>query len=141
MCLNEQMPDIFGLCETFLNDKIPDRMLCHKNYTIERKDRSGKSGGGIICYVQDDLAYKRRTDLETQSLEIIWLEIVYSTSKNILVGFLYRPPNSQANWLTTFNEHLEKVHDEGKEIIIMGDMNIDLMNCVKETAQVMLNNF
>ena len=46
-------------------------MVQHKNYVTERKDRlSGKSGGGILCYVRENIQYKRRSDLETD-LELI----------------------------------------------------------------------
>lgn len=129
LCLDEQLPDIFGLCETFLGNQVADKMLYHNGYTLERRDRSGKLGGGLLCYIRDDLAYKRRTDLEDPNLEIIWLEVVYSSSKNILTGFFYRPPNSNAHWMDIFSKHLEIVYQGGKEIVLLGDMNIDLLNC------------
>ena len=102
--------------------------MYHTDYEIERKDRIGKSGGGILCYIHDSLVYKRRHDLEHPDIEMILIEIVFSSSKNILVGVFYRAPNSCAKWLKTFSEHLEKMYDTGKEIVLMGDMNIDLMN-------------
>ena len=72
-------------------------MVQHKNYVTERKDRlSGKSGGGILCYVRENIQYKRRLDLETD-LELIWLEIFFSGLKNLLVCFFYRPPDSKSS--------------------------------------------
>ena len=81
LSLEEQKPDIFGLCETFLNDKVDDRLLQYTGYITQRRDRVDKAGGGLFFYIRDDLAYKRRTDLEDQNIEIIWLEILYPSSK------------------------------------------------------------
>ena len=56
---------------------VDNQMVQHKNYVTERKDRlSGKSGGGILCYVRENIQYKKRLDLE-----------------NLLVCFFYRPPD------------------------------------------------
>ena len=63
-------------------------MVQHENHITERKDRlSGKSGGGILCYVRENIQYnKRRLDLETD-LELIWLELFCSGSKIFLFVF------------------------------------------------------
>ena len=128
LCIDEQKPNIFGLCETFLNDNVPDRILQINGYGFERRDRIGKAGGGILCYIGEDVKYKRRNDLEDDNIENIWLEVMYACSKNILIGFIYRPPNCNANWFDTFGENLEKLYHEDKDVILMGDMNIDLLS-------------
>ena len=64
--------DIFGLCETFLNDSIDNS---------ERKDRNktnsnplGKAGG-ILVYIAEHVNYIRRKDIESVETESVWLEI------------------------------------------------------------------
>ena len=114
-CINVQLPDILGLCETFLNNKTQDNILYHQGYRLERRDRADKGGGGLLCYISDGLHYKRREDLESTVCEIIWIEIVYNHSKNILVGFTYRLPNCRAGWLELFDQNLDKVSHENKE--------------------------
>ena len=136
LCLNEQKPDIFGLCETFLTDKVDEKMIQHDGYVLERRDRVDKSGGGILCFVKDELGYKRRLDLEDETIEIVWLEVVYACSRNILIGFVYRPPNSTISWFNAFSANLEKAYLEAKEIILMGDMNVDLSKCVNQSSNV-----
>ena len=37
-----------------------------------------------------------RNDLESDSIEIIWLELQFS-NKSIVLGLLYRPPNADRN--------------------------------------------
>ena len=63
-------------------------------YTTERKDQVGKRGGGHLVYINDDLPYLRRNDLETNDLEILWLEIRPLKSKAFLMGYIYRPPST-----------------------------------------------
>lgn len=124
--LMTHMPHIFGMCETFLNVNIDDKLLCQNGYVFERKDRSEKMGGGVLCYVREDVVYKRRTDLEG-SLEIICLEIINKSSKNITVGFVYRPPDMRTDWLDHFADVLESAMLEKNELIIMGDFNVDIL--------------
>ena len=81
----------------------------------------------LLCYVRENIQYKRRLDLETD-LELIWLEIFFSGSKNLLVCFFYRPPDSKSSWLDMFSDHLENVYDECKELLLLGDMNNNLLN-------------
>ena len=131
LCMQEQKPDIFGICESFLNAKMKDEMLQQQGYVFERKDRVDKGGGGIVCYILEGIKYKRRCDLEEENIENIWLEIIYECSRNILVGIVYRPPGTKIEWHDTFSEHLEKLYHEDKELIIMGDVNIDLLPVIK----------
>ena len=53
--------DIFGLCETFLNDTIDNNLVHINGYKIERKDKhktdsnpSGK-GVGILIYIAEHI--------------------------------------------------------------------------------------
>ena len=90
LILDNELPGIFCLSETFLNEKVDDRLLYHEGFELERRDRIVKAGGGLLCYIQSDITYERRTDLENPTIETIWLEIKFSTLKNIL---LLLPPS------------------------------------------------
>ena len=58
--------------------------------------------------------------------------------KNILLGSIYRPPNSKCDWYGYLEECIEKVYDENKHIMIMGDFNIDL-HLKNNISQKLLN--
>ncbi|CAC5413151.1 rnhA [Mytilus coruscus] len=75
----------------------------------------------LICTVRQSLP---RTELD--DIESIWVEIIFVHQKPILLGNIYRPPNSNAEWITKFESMLTNVDIEDKEIIILGDFNIDL---------------
>ena len=50
-------------------------------YTHEGKDRGqcnslkAEKGGGIVIYINKDLQYERRNNLETPDIESVWIEI------------------------------------------------------------------
>ena len=65
-------------------------------------------------------------------MESVFVEMdktAFSADKNIIIGVLYRPPNTD---IEIFNEHLgnvlDKVGHENKLSYIMGDYNINLLN-------------
>ena len=71
---------------------------------------------------------KRRPDLESDQLECIWLEVKPIKSKPFLVDHIYRPPNSGIAWNEIFEDSIENVLKEEKELYLIGDINRDLMN-------------
>ena len=126
--IQTQNPCILGLSETFLNDNIDDNLLHVANYSLERRDRRGQEGGGVLCFIKNSISYVRRTDLEPDDMEIIWIEIIHEYSKNILVSFIYRTPSTTVDWFPKFSTVLDNIFTENKEVIILGDMNIDLLH-------------
>ena len=43
---------------------------------LERKDRHNGTGGGVACYIRNDINYKRLVDMEDAELEVIWFNIM-----------------------------------------------------------------
>ena len=89
---SRKIVDVCGFCETFLTDSISDDMIKIHNYIFERKDRQLKKGGGILVYIKENILYIRRKDLESESIEAIWIEICFCKTKSFLMCFIYRPP-------------------------------------------------
>ena len=52
-----------------------------------------KRGGGLCIYVHDSLQVKKLTDISVTNfdIEMQFIEILNSGSKNILIGNIYRP--------------------------------------------------
>ena len=63
--------DIFAIKETHLHHEIRDGELISNGYVFVRKDRSTGSGGGVGCFIREDLNWQRRTDLEKEDIEAI----------------------------------------------------------------------
>ena len=91
---------------------------------MERKDRN-RHGGGVCLYVRDDLSYNRRSDLERDDLEAVWINIYLPKTKPFIVASVYRPQN-QTGFTATFDELL-KTTDPSVETYILGNINICLL--------------
>lgn len=97
-----------------------------------RKDRIGKSGGGILAYVNDSLQVNRREDIEEIDLECLWLETCpYKSKRPLLVAGVYRPPSYKAADDKRLGKKFENAHLLNREIIILGDFNIDFLSTEK----------
>ena len=67
---------IICFSETFLSDSVKKKEINLQGYTIHRRDRIGKLGGGLLIYSSKELNTIRRDDLQMQEIEAIWIELV-----------------------------------------------------------------
>ena len=150
--INQQSPHIFGLSETRIAaekiddyDVISDDFLSIHDYSIFRRDHAQHGHNGLAVYVHHSIVKytKRRTDLEIGLTECLWLEVKVDKSNPLLVCTFYRNPSKKsfeclkcgnickkqisfANWKEEFISLMDKVNDENKNVLILGDFNIDL---------------
>ena len=118
--------DIIGISESHLNNEIPDSDINIPNYSAYRYDRN-RFGGGVMLYIHDRFSCKRRPDLESNNVEMLWVEIKCHSSVAI-VGVCYRPPNQSANevdsFLETLEESLSAIRIQNNQLIVLlGDFN------------------
>ena len=72
MLASKYGPDIFGLCETFLNQNIPDNLLSINGYQFVRNNRCctiDKAGGGVILHFRSSINCQRKKEIEISKLE------------------------------------------------------------------------
>ena len=119
--------DVLVFTESWLKPEIKNDDLLIDNFLPPfRVDRCNRPGGGVIIYVRDTLTCKRRTDLELQNLEAVWIEIVVKTKK-ILIGGFYRAPNSNADYFTLLDESIDRAHNTNiPDIVVTGDFNFNM---------------
>lgn len=115
---------ILALSETHLDESVDDSSLTIGGYNLHRRDRN-KYGGGVGLYIQEDIVAVVREDLMNSEIEILWIQIHIPHSKPTLISCCYRPPNSNASYLDGLCENFDKVCDEGKNVFILGDLNIN----------------
>ena len=67
------------------------------------------------------------------NIESLFIEInkeLLNTDKNVLIGTIYRPPDTDTKeFINKFQIIIESIHRENKWCYLMGDFNINLMNC------------
>ena len=121
-------PDVVLLCETWLTSRSPIPII--NGYNIERFDRLHKKGGGIAVLISTKCKYRRRKDLEQSncpSFESCFIELENS-STNLVVGSIYRPPNTDADCFTQIFRDLNRTCNIQKRSLILGlDHNLDLL--------------
>ena len=69
---------IYGITESHLHKNMQDPKVAISGYSFTRKDRAKSFGGGVGCYIREDINWKRRSDLEKPSVEALWIEIFFS---------------------------------------------------------------
>ena len=121
--------DILAFTETWLHTNIQTADLLIPDFKPpERKDRKADRHGGVIIYVKDSLYYKRRHDLEPRNIECIWIEIQLNHTR-VLFGLFYRPPNSDAAYLSSIEDSISLALDtQINNIIVTGDFNLDMLS-------------
>ena len=113
ICITETLPKTKRTLDTVCN-------LPLTNYT----DYNCNTGRGVTIYVNDRLK-SELVNINSDFKDQIWVRIELSTNHKILVGGLYRSPNSDI----TNNDHLINLFDQltnrikGMDTIIMGDFN------------------
>ena len=125
--------DIVAITETWLNDSILDHVLLHTGYTIYRKDRDGRMGGGVLLAIRNNIKTFRRYDLETKC-ELLWNEIHTNHGQKMLIGVYYRPPNTNIEYLQLMDDSLIKVRSlcNFDKIFLLGDFNLPNFDWVNQ---------
>ena len=122
-------PAIIGISESKLDKSILDNEIKIDGYELKRSDRN-RQGGGVACYIRKDLSFNVREDF-SPDLENIFFDLLLPKSKPILVGILYRPPDS-SGFLRKLNLAISKTENfDNQEVFILGDLNINLINSKK----------
>ena len=122
---------IYGFTETrFKGDPPP---YVHMNdYQLVHSSRSLRPGGGVAMFVHNSLNFRLREDLmpSQADFEAIFMEIQRVDACNLIVGNVYRAPGTSFdNFDSSFDSCLDNITKERKLCYIMGDFNLNLLNC------------
>jgi Skp family chaperone for outer membrane proteins len=120
--------DIIALTETWLNQNNTE-INGFPHYNHEYNFRKSKKGGGVSILLKDSIQYKVLNDVSfsTDIFESLFIEI-NMRQKNVVVGCIYRPPNSD---IVTFNDEmdvlLKQISHLNRNVYLLGDFNINLL--------------
>ena len=127
---NPDKVHLFGVSETRLDANIDDSLIHIQNYSIVRKDAEQKIGHtGLVVYIHDSIRHliRRRSDLETNNVEAIWLEFYQKRTASAYICSLYRNPVCTSEWMDDFMTMMDKIPDNA-DVILLGDFNFNLFN-------------
>lgn len=101
--------DVLFLTETFCTSKIPDSFYKIQGYELYRKDRFGRSDGGILAFVNEQFCVNFRSDLTTNVTEVLWLKIFpFKSKRSLLIAGVYRPPSSTCSDDINLGKNIER---------------------------------
>lgn len=140
---------VVGLCETFLTSSN-NALYNFTGYHVIHKSRSNgrERGGGLALLIKQSISFCERPDLSQHlnHAESLFIELPRSSfgfNKKIIVGEIYRPPNSNKQAFIEEIENILSILNRNDCICyLMGDFNIDLMNCDSDPVALnFLNSF
>ena len=120
-------PHVISFSESKLNEPHTNEEVKLDGYKILRQDRTTDSGGGVICFIRKDVNFDRRSDFP-KDFENIFMDIYLPQTKPILFGVVYRPPKDSDFLECLTNSIMNSNSFEAQEVLIMGDINIDLLD-------------
>ena len=118
---------VFCFAESRLSNHVSDSDVSMPGYNVMRLDPKTHKDTGLLLYFSHSVNLKRASHLEQHNTESIWIEVCLKRSKPILVGFTYRNPSERTDWFDRFTLMMDAVCLEAKEIILLGDFNINLL--------------
>ena len=92
--------DVSCVCvtETWFKKFMSDESVSLSGYCCESKDRVGRAGGGVACYVAATVAYDRLVDIEDDVHEVMWIRMrlhkLPRKFSSIVIACIYHPLNS-----------------------------------------------
>ena len=121
-------PDIILLCEIWLTNRSPKLYI--SGYNLEGTDRLNKKGGGVGVLISNRCRYRRCKDLEESNsacFESCFIELE-NHKTNLIIGSIYRPPNTDSNEFNNkFEQLTQSCNKQKNHLIIALDHNLDLL--------------
>ena len=121
--------DVYAFSETWFEENVPS-LFSISDYRFLHKSRKNRRGGGVCLYLQPDLQFKERPDLQfsNDSTDTLFVELENQSGKNTIVGVIYKAPNSNSDvFITDLLDSLQKITSENKHCYLTGDFNFDLL--------------
>ena len=151
--INNHHPHILGISEAnFFKDHDVDEVQI-ENYslvTAKTIDNSSLNVSRVCVYLHNSIVAKIRFDLMNDTFSSIWIEAGLPNKRKILIGNVYREwgylrqndyhesrdLNAQMNRWVSFVDQWERALDEGKEVVVLGDFNINHIDWTKDDALI-----
>ena len=95
------------------------------------------NAGGVGVYVSKHLNcdINANVSLNLPQCEDIWINVDLNDGKNIVIGTIYRHPNSNSDqFRQKLGDVMSDIADKSKTFYILGDMNIDISTDNRTTA-------
>ncbi|XP_060603545.1 uncharacterized protein LOC132756482 [Ruditapes philippinarum] len=132
--------DIIGLAETRLHENDNDTSYQIQGYHLIRNDQctastSERPPHGLLIYVKADVLIKSADRFSSQNFEFVLLNVARELSEMQVVILYKSPKMSDSAFRTMLTEKLFPHLVPHKPLVILGDFNIDVLNCHRGVLQ------
>ncbi len=108
-----------------MHSNISDNEIVPAGYSVYRRDRINKRGGGILIAVSNHV---RSQLIHTHvNVEAISIELSLSP-KNRYLPCIYVPPNSDNDYYRSLLDHVNSQCLENSDVLVVGDFNAPDIN-------------
>ena len=143
---SKKKPDVILLSETWLNKSSPKISL--PGYNIFNVHRTHKKGGCMSILISSAInSHYKTVNIQLNTIELCLVEIkLEHNQKNIVVGSLYRPPNTSCvEFVTEYEKLINSLKHADTHLILGMDHNSDLLkvsvhNSTQRFLEVNLDN-
>ncbi len=121
--------DVIACSETWLNERSHIDTLNLEGYKLYHKNRLGRTGGGVCMYVNSRLQANVCDNLvlDDEYSDSLFININTDKGKDILIGVIYRPPDSNlTNFMDKFEAILYAANKNNNKCLFLGDFNLDI---------------
>ena len=138
--------DIICLSESWLDESTPQNCTLLNGYTTIRKDRNDKfkekyskgHAGGVVIMHKKHIHIEKLEELNDDVEDILWTRV--KAKPSFLLAVIYRPDYSDMTKCddgeSILESSLEKAAMKSKNIIVVGDLNIDMSSKSKEKTNL-----
>eukprot|EP00732_Lithocolla_globosa_P001024 Lithocolla_globosa_v1_NODE_441_length_4050_cov_246.680100.p1 type:complete len:412 gc:universal NODE_441_length_4050_cov_246.680100:2734-1499(-) len=137
---------IIGISELWLNETENFNQFNIQGYNFEPKPKKNNLGGGVGCYIRDNLDYAIRKDINIEQCDNLWIELKPNNNNNKkqLVCIAYHSPTKQETnlFVSSLGEVLNSINQNKYDVTFLGDLNLNLftLDPSSEYLQNMLVN-
>ena len=83
--------DIFSLSKTSISKDFHNAFFDIRGYSVIRRDQNSGQGGSVGLYIRDEIDFVRRSDLENDEAESLWVEIRLKNTKPFILKPFINP--------------------------------------------------
>ena len=98
LCVKANNVGVACITETWLKSTVPSSVIDLPGYTVVWSDRNSQMGGGVCCYIKEDIPYKVWSELRDCEVESLWLTLrpprMPRSVPSLSFGVIYMPPGS-----------------------------------------------
>ena len=142
--LNSKL-SVIVLTESWCDETANNNSLFDlENYNSVHKTRKNKKGLEICIYIHKSIHFKVRNDVHlfNDEIETASVEIVNNNLRNFIITGIYRPPKGNIKFFKGYcKELLSKKKTSGKNVFIVGDLNINSLDYESNEPVKNLFNF